>query len=130
MKKRLTEYCFDKPIRIVAYRSAGLDIMFYSALLGLCVALIVYLLCFHEGVFVIKLTIGRTLGSIPLIMLAMLFASLLKELRIYTRKLLKKNVWSIEELMRMTGKDRKETERIITRVLESSFIVDEACRKI
>ena len=67
--------------------------------------------------------------SIPLILLALLMQSLLRELRIYTKKLLKKSTWSIEELMSLTGKDRAQTERMITRVLESSFVVDERCLK-
>ena len=36
---------------------------------------------------------------------------------------------SIEELMKLTGKDRTETERIISRVLEVSFVVDMSCIK-
>lgn len=31
--------------------------------------------------------------------------------------------------MELTQKDRQETERIITRVLESSFVVENSCLK-
>ena len=31
--------------------------------------------------------------------------------------------------MRLTGKDEKETSRVITRVLESAFVVDPSCEK-
>lgn len=55
--------------------------------------------------------------------------SLLKELRFYTKALLKKSTWTLEELMELTQKDRQETERIITRVLESSFVVEKSCLK-
>ena len=34
-----------------------------------------------------------------------------------------------KELMKLTGKDRTETERIISRVLEVSFVVDMSCIK-
>ena len=40
---------------------------------------------------------------------------------------MKQNVWTIDELMALTGKDRQETERIITRVLEACFVVDASC---
>ena len=38
---------------------------------------------------------------------------------------MKKHTWTIKELMELTGKDQKETENIISHVLESCFIVDE-----
>lgn len=122
-----TAYRFDQPIRIVRYRPAGLDIMFYSAFLGLSVAVIFFLLCFHDGKFQLYFTFLRVLLSFPFILLALLMQSLLKELRVYTQALLKKSTWTIEELMKLTGKDRQQTERIITRVLESSFVVDQNC---
>ena len=46
---RNAAYRFDQPIRIVRYRPAGLDIMFYSALLGLSITAVFFLLCFHDG---------------------------------------------------------------------------------
>lgn len=128
-RKKLVSYNFDSPIRIVRYRAGGLDIMFYAALLGISITLILFLLCFHDGRFVLKLTTARTLLSIPLILFAMLMASMLKEILIYTKILLRKSVWNIEELMKITKKDRRETERIITRVLEVGFVVDTQCIK-
>lgn len=120
-------YRFDAPIRIVRYRPSGMDIMFYAALFGVFVTAVIFLLFFYQGKFQPHLTIARVLVSIPLILVALLLQSLLRELRVYTKKLLKKSVWTIEELMALTGKNREQTERIITRVLESSFTVDEKC---
>ena len=122
-------YRFDQPIRIVRYRPAGLDIMFYSALLGLSITIVFFLFCFHEGRFRLYFTLPRTLISFPFILLALLMQSLLKELRIYTKALLKKSTWTLDELMNLTQKNQQETERIITRVLESSFVVEKSCLK-
>ena len=60
-------------------------------------------------------------------MVAIVLIQMLREIRTYTKALLKKSTWSIEELMKLTGKDRTETERIISRVLEVSFVVDMSC---
>ena len=84
-----------------------------------------FILFIHDGKFAIDFTLPRVLIGIPLIMLAYLFKQLLDELRIYPKKLMEKHVWKIEELMKMTGKDRKETENIISHVLEAAFIVDD-----
>lgn len=126
---RNAAYRFDQPIRIVRYRPAGLDIMFYSALLGLSITAVFFLLCFHDGKIQFYFTFFRTLLSFPFVLLALLMQSLLKELRFYTKALLKKSTWPLEELMELTQKDRQETERIITRVLESSFVVENSCLK-
>ena len=40
-----------------------------------------------------------------------------------------KHIWTIEELMTLTKKDRKETENIMNHVLESAFYVDDKCIK-
>ena len=120
-------YTFDQPIRITAYKPGGLDIMFYAVVLGAIVVALLFLLFYREGHFVFLFTLGRTLLSIPLVVLATFLFGLLKELWVYPRKLLKKSVWPIEDLMKLTGKVRKETERIMTRVLESSFVVDASC---
>jgi hypothetical protein len=56
-----------------------------------------------------------------------IFYQLLRELRVYPPKLLKQNIWTIDELMALTKKDRKETEQIITRVLEACFTVSAEC---
>ena len=58
-------------------------------------------------------------------MLAYWIRELLNELRVYPPKLLKKHIWSIKDLMELTGKDRKQTERIMTHVFESCFEIDQ-----
>ena len=67
--------------------------------------------------------------SIPLILLTLVSLQLLRELRVYPPKLARQPQWTLEELMRLTGKDEKETRRVITRVLESAFVVDPSCEK-
>ena len=129
LKDKLVQYDFDKPIVIVEYRPHGMDTMFYSAILGLSLAAIIFLLFFHDGRFAFELRTWEVLVSIPLILVALLANSLLKEQRKYTAKLAQKSMWTIEELMALTGRNRKETEQIITRVLESSFKVDMDCIK-
>ena len=104
---RNAAYRFDQPIRIVRYRPAGLDIMFYSALLGLSITAVFFLLCFHDGKIQFYFTFFRTLLSFPFVLLALLMQSLLKELRFYTKALLKKSTWTLEELMELTQKDRQ-----------------------
>ena len=126
---RNAAYRFDQPIRIVRYRPAGLDIMFYSALLGLSITAVFFLLCFHDGKIQFYFTFFRTLLSFPFVLLALLMQSLLKELRFYTKALLKKSTWTLEELMELTQKDRQETERIITRVLEAPLLWKTAASK-
>ncbi len=121
------EYDFSKTIRIVRLKANGLDIMFYTALASILLAAILLILCFKGGVFGIYFDLWRVLVSIPLIILVLLPLQLLKELREYVPKLAKQQEWTLEELMKMTGKDEKETVRIMTRVLESAFIVDPSC---
>ena len=121
------EYDFSKTIRIVRLKANGLDIMFYTALASILLAAILLVLCFNGGVFGIYFDLWRVLVSIPLIILVLLPLQLLKELREYVPKLAKQQEWTLEELMKMTGKDEKETVRIMTRVLESAFIVDPSC---
>lgn len=122
---RSMQYTFDIPIRIIAYRPGGLDIMFYSALLGALIVGLLFLLGYGDGHFGLHLTTMRTLFAIPLIVLASFLYSLLRELWVYPKKLLQKSTWTIEELMELTKKDREQTEHIITRVLESSFVVSD-----
>ena len=121
------EYDFSKTIRIVRLKANGPDIMFYTALASILLAAILLILCFKGGVFGIYFDLWRVLVSIPLIILVLLPLQLLKELREYVPKLAKQQEWTLEELMKMTGKDEKETVRIMTRVLESAFIVDPSC---
>ena len=126
-KAVLPVYDFDHQIRITRYRPAGIDIVFYTVALGTVGIAMILLLFLHDGKLVYEFTLGRTLLSFPLAMLAVILFGLLRELRTYTSKLLKKSVWTIEELMEMTGKDRKETEQIVSHVLESCFTVDVNC---
>jgi hypothetical protein len=128
-KQVLPIYDFDKPIRITRFRSGGLDILFYSALLGIITTVMMFILFWREGHFVFEFTLGRTLICLPLAMIALILIQMLREIRTFTTALLKKSTWSIEELMELTGKDRKETERIISRVLEVSFVVEMSCIK-
>ncbi len=127
--RKPVEYDFSAPIRIVRLKANGLDIMFYTMLASVLLAAILIILCFKGGVFGVYFDLWRVLVSIPLIMLVLLPLQLLRELRVYPPKLAKQPQWTLEELMRMTGKDEKETRRIITRVLESAFVVDPSCVK-
>ncbi len=128
-KQVLPVYDFDKPIRITRFRLGSLDILFYSVLLGIVTVIMMFILFWREGRFVFSFTLGRTIISFPLAMIAVILIQMLREIRTYTKQLLKKSTWTIEELMEMTGKDRKETERIISRVLEVSFVVEMSCIK-
>ena len=99
-KQVLPVYDFDKPIRITRFRSGGLDILFYSVLLGLITIAMMFILFWREGHFVLEFTLGRTLISFPLAMVAIVLVQMLREIRTYTKALLKKSTWSIEELMK------------------------------
>ncbi|MBQ6477838.1 MAG: hypothetical protein IJI44_00565 [Erysipelotrichaceae bacterium] len=123
--KRLPVYDFNRPVKLLHYKAPKFDIVFYSALLSLIMLAVIGLLFIHEGKFVIDFTLWRVLVSIPLIMLAYWIRELLNELRVYPPKLLKKHIWSIKDLMELTGKDRKQTERIMTHVFESCFEIDQ-----
>ena len=123
-KRKLVKYNFDIPIKLLEYHRPGFDIMFYSALLGILVVVILALICVHDGKFVIKFSLVRVIICLPLLILAYIFKQLLDELRIYPRKLLQKNIWTIDELMALTKKNREETENIMTHVFEACFIVD------
>lgn len=122
-------YDFDKPIHIDRVKANGLDIIFYTLLLSVLCAAILLIMCMKDGKFGIYFELWRVLVCIPLIILATLPAQLLRELRAYVPKLMKKATWTIDELQKMTGKDRRQTERVMTRVLESAFIVNPACEK-
>ena len=123
--KKPTRYDFSKPIKIISYKSPRFDIIFYSFILSALMMMLFALLFIHDGKFAIEFTLPRVLIGIPLIMVCYLYKQLLDELRIYPKKLMEKHIWKIEELMQMTGKDRTETENIISHVLEASFIVDD-----
>jgi hypothetical protein len=124
MKKSLPKYDFSKPIKLLQYKSPRFDIIFYSAILSALMLAVLYLVFIHDGVFKIDFVLWRVLLSIPLIMLAYWLKELLDELRVYPAKLMKKHSWTLKELMEMTGKDQKETERIMSHVFESCFVVD------
>ena len=128
-KQVLPVYDFDHPIRITRFRSGGLDILFYSVLLGIITVIMMFILFWRNGHFELTFTLGRTLICFPLAMVAIVLTQMLREIRTYTLPLMKKSEWTIEELMELTGKDREETERIISRVLEVSFTVDMSCIK-
>ena len=123
--KRLPKYDFDKPVKLLQYKSPKFDIIFYSAAFSCLAFAIMYLVFIHDGKFKIDFVLWRVLVSIPLVILAYWVRELLEELRIYPAKLMKKHSWTIRELMEMTGKDRRETERIMSHVFESCFVVDQ-----
>lgn len=122
--KRPTRYDFSKPIKIISYKSPKFDIMFYSFFFTLIVFIVFALLFIHDGKFEINFVLWRVIVAFPLVIIAYFFRQLLDELRKYPKLLMKKHIWTIKELMELTGKDQKETENIISHVLESSFIVD------
>ena len=124
--KKLEKYDYSKPIKIIQYRSPWFDILFYSTILSLLMVFIFLLLFIHDGKFEINFALWRVLISLPLLIIAYIFKQLLDELRIYPKQLMKKHIWTIEELMNMTKKDRKETENIMNHVLESCFDVDKS----
>ena len=123
--KRLPKYDFDKPVKLLKYKAPKFDIVFYSAALSVLMLSIMWLIFIHDGKFKIDFVLWRVLVSIPLIILAYWVKELLDELRIYPPKLMKKHIWSLKDLMELTGKDRKETERIMSHVFESCFDVDQ-----
>ena len=125
--KELIRYDFDHPIRLVAFRTGGLDSLFYAVMLSICVSAMLLILSLRGGKLHFEFTLGRTLLSFPFSIFAVIFYQLLRELRVYPPKLLKQNIWTIDELMALTKKDRKETEQIITRVLEACFTVSAEC---
>ena len=126
-KQVLPVYDFEHPIRILQYRGGGKDIFFYSVLLSLLTLAALLILFWREGKLVYVFTLGRTLLAFPLVMLIVIVAGMLREIRTYTSKLAARSEWTIEELMAMTGKDREQTEHIISRVLEVGFTVDRDC---
>ena len=103
---RKKSYCFDQPIRIIRPKANGLDVIFYTFLFSALAAIILFLLCMKDGKFGIYLEFPRVLASIPLIIIAYFVLEPLKELRRYIPKLARKESWTIEELMKLTGKDR------------------------
>ena len=122
--KKPEKYNYDKPIKLLQYKSPRFDIIFYSSILSLLVIVVAYLILIHDGKFEVRFDLWRVLICIPLIILSYIFKQLLEELRVYPKKLMEKHIWTIDELMKLTNKDRKETENIMNHVLESCFIVD------
>ena len=125
MKTKILRYDFNKPIKLLSRKRNGFDIMFYSAILSVLVVAVIALICVHDGQFRIEFVLWRVLVCIPLLMLIVVFKQLLDELRIYPKLLDKQHIWTIDELMKLTKKDRKETENIMSHVFESCYIVDE-----
>jgi hypothetical protein len=128
-KRSLAKYDYSKPIKLLQFKSPRFDIIFYSALASVLMCAVIYLLFIHEGKFKIDFVLWRVLVAIPLVMLVYWIRELLEELRIYPRKLMTKHIWTMKELMEMTGKDEEKTEKIMNHVLESCFIVDKSCIK-
>ena len=126
-KKELPQYDFSKPIKLLTFKSPRFDILFYSFLLSALMVSVFYLLCFRDGKFGLDFRLWKVLASMVLIILCYWVKELLDEIRIYPEKLMKKHIWTLKELMEMTGKDEKETKRIMTRVFESCFVVDPKC---
>ena len=122
--KKFIKLDYDKPIKLLGYKKPWFDIIFYSAGLSLCALILFYLLFIHNGKFEISFPLWRVLVCIPLIMILLLFKQLLEELRVYPQQLMRKNIWKIDELMKMTNKNREETEKIMNRVIEACFVVD------
>ncbi len=128
-KKILEKYDYSKPIKLLQFKSPRFDIIFYSALASVLMCIVVYLLFYHDGKFKIDFVLWRVCVSIPLVMLIYWIRELLEELRIYPQKLMTKHIWSMKELMELTGKDEEKTEKIMNHVLESCFVVDKSCIK-
>ena len=125
MKNKLQKYDFSKPIKLISYKRPWFDIGFYSCGLSILMVAIFWLVFMHDGKFKIDFVLWRVLVCIPLVILAYWFRELLEELRIYPEKLKRKHIWTMKELMEMTGKDEKTTETIMNHVLESCFVVDQ-----
>lgn len=123
--KKPTRYDFSKPVKLLQFKNPKFDIIFYSAIFSALVVIIIALNCIHDGEFKIDFVLWRVIVSFPLVIIAYIFRQLLNELRKYPKLLMKKHIWTINELMEMTGKDRKETENIMSHVFESCFVVDE-----
>lgn len=123
-KRTLVKYDYSKPIKLLQFKSPRFDILFYSALLSAMMLAVIWLIFIHDGKFKIDFVLWRVLVCIPLIMLSYWLKEMLDELRVYPAKLMKKHIWSMKELMELTGKDEKETQKIMDRVLEACFIVD------
>ena len=128
-KQVLPIYNFDEPIKIVRYRGGATDIVFYSLMLAIVTGAIFLILFWQNGKIVFQFTLLRVLIAFPLTLLFVIFSELLRELRNYTKKLMQKSTWTIEELMEMTGQNRKRTEQSISHVLETGFTVDPRCIK-
>ena len=124
-KNTLPKYDYSRPIKLLQFKSPRFDILFYSALLSAMMLAVIWLIFIHDGKFKIDFVLWRVLICIPLVMLCYWVKELLDELRIYPSKLMKKHIWTLKELMELTGKDEKDTKRIMDHVFESCFIVDQ-----
>ena len=124
-KRKLPEYDFSKPIKLLQYKAPRFDIIFYSFLLSTMMMAVLFLLFLHDGKFKIDFVLWRVLVAFPLVILCYWVRELLNELRVYPAKLMKKHIWTLKELMELTGKNEKETKRIMTHVFESCFDVDQ-----
>lgn len=128
-KNKLVEYDFEKPIHLLEQKRNGFDIMFYSGLLSVLCVILVALICVHDGKFEVKFVLWRVIVCIPVFILTTFVKQMLNEIRIYPKFLKEKHIWTLSELMKITGKDAKSTKEIMTRVLESCYNVDPKCIK-
>jgi len=124
-KNTLPKYDYSRPIKLLQYKAPRFDIIFYSALLSAMMLAVIWLIFIHDGKFKIDFVLWRVLICIPLVMLCYWVKELLDELRIYPSKLMKKHIWTLKELMELTGKDEKNTKRIMDHVFESCFVIDQ-----
>ena len=102
-KNTLPKYDYSRPIKLLQYKAPRFDIIFYSALLSAMMLAVIWLIFIHDGKFKIDFVLWRVLICIPLVMLC---------------------YW-VKELLELTGKDEKDTKRIMDHVFESCFIVDQ-----
>ena len=86
-----------------------------------------FLLFWHDGRVKFEFGFFRTLIAFVLSLFAVIIQQLLREVKYYTKKLCTKSTWTLEELMKLTKKNEKETKNIISHVLEVSFTVDPKC---
>ena len=122
-----TVYDFTKPIHLRGYRRGYLAHFIYFFMMFMLVLAVALLLFFKDGHLTWNFTLWRVLVSFPLVNIIYFINDMVREDEKYTKLLLKQTHWSLEDLMKLTGKPEKETKDIITRVLEMSFEVDPSC---
>jgi len=122
-----TVYDFSHPIHLTGFRRDYLGHFIYYMMLFAIVLAVGLLLFFRDGHLTWTFTLTRVLIAFPLVIIGYFITDVVKEDEKYTKLLLKKAHWTMDELMALTGKDAAQTRKIMTRVLEMSFVVDPAC---